>query len=263
MNKYRFGTREWASHNHNIVIGCEHGCKYCYARYNAVEFYKYVKSVEEFINHPKLNEKALNKKPKKYTDGRIMFPTTHDILPKHIDITIAYLEKWLKVGNDILIVSKPHFECIKYICDDLEQYKDQIVFRFTIGSINNDTLKFWEPYAPDFEERLDSLKYAYNHGFKTSVSMEPNLDTDARLLVLKLMPYITDTIWIGNMNFMDTRVDFDSWKPEDFVYKQMVEDAQTQEYIEELYEEFKDNPKIRWKESIKKMLNLPDEGCEE
>ena len=255
----KFGTKEWASHNHNICIGCKHGCLYCYARHNAVKRYKYVDSEDTFINHIKLNKTNLYKKPRKYNDGRIMFPTTHDIFPEFIDETIEYLKGWLEVGNDILIVSKPHYDCIKRMCDELNRYKEQIVFRFTIGSINNDTLKFWEPHAPDFEERLESLKYAFENGYTTSVSMEPKLDTDVKTLVETLLPYVSDTIWIGNMNFMNSRVDCSSWKPEEYDHKKHVELAQTQGFIEELYRRYKDNPKIKWKESIKKMLNLPDE----
>jgi len=257
--EYKFGTKEWAEHNHNILIGCSHACKYCYARFNAVHRYKYVPSDNQFINQVKLNQKALTKRPFKYGKGRIMFPTTHDILPEFINETVTYLKKWLQVGNEILIVSKPHYECIKRICDELTEYKDQIVFRFTIGSTSDKVLSFWEPHAPSYQERLKSLKYAFNKGFKTSVSMEPKLDKNTEKAVEEMLPYITDTIWIGNMNYIDKRVDTSDWKKEDYLFKKMVVEAQTQEFTEHLYETYKDNPKIKWKESIKRMLNLPDE----
>lgn len=260
MNQYRFGTREWAAHNHNICIGCKHACKYCYARFNAVKRFKTVATESEWIDGMKLNDKKLNQKPKRYNDGRIMFPTQHDIVPKFIDETVTYLDKWLVVGNDILIVSKPHLECVKRICDDLAKYKNQIVFRFTIGSINDDVLKFWEPNAPNYQERVKSLMYAFQKGFETSISAEPKLDCDISLMIKFLLPGVTDTIWIGNLNFMNQRVDFSNWKSEDYKYKKMVEDAQTLEFTKDLYNEFKDNPKVKWKESIKKMLGLPDDG---
>ena len=31
-----FGTKEWSVASINCVNGCEHDCRYCYARYNAV-----------------------------------------------------------------------------------------------------------------------------------------------------------------------------------------------------------------------------------
>ena len=167
--------------------------------------------------------------------------------------------KWLKVGNHILIVTKPHLECIKRICDEFNEYKDQIVFRFTIGSPNHDVLKFWEPGAPDYEERKASLRYAYEKGFQTSVSCEPILDEDIAVMVYGLLPYITDTIWLGKMNFMKPRVDTSNWEPNDWDYLSKVQNVIEDEFILDLYDEFKDNPKVKWKESVKKVIGLPDE----
>jgi len=177
----KFGTREWAEVNKNILLGCENSCLYCYSRYNAVKRFKTVKSVDDWKT-PEIIDKKLEEKPRFYK-GRIMFPTQHDILPKYLDKTIIYLRKLLDVGNEILIVSKPHIECVKAMCNEFEKYKKQIVFRFTIGSPNNDVLKFWEPGAPDYDERLTSLKYAFTKGYTTSVSCEPILDNDISLMV--------------------------------------------------------------------------------
>lgn len=258
MSRPKFGTREWAEHNKNIYLGCKHNCIYCYARYNAIRRFKQVKNKEEW-EQPKLREKEFNRKPILFTDGRIMYPTQHDITPEHIDNHIKYLGKWLEVGNHILIVSKPHLLCIKRICDEFEQYKDQIVFRFTIGSPNHDVLRFWEPGAPDYGERFNSLHYAFTKGYQTSVSCEPILDEDISLMVYELLPYITDTIWLGKMNFINQRVDTSNWKPEDWKYMDKVQTVVKDEFIQDLYEDFKDNPKVKWKESIKKVLGLPDE----
>lgn len=87
-----------------------------------------------------------------------MFPSTHDITPKHLDLAIDFLKRLLGNGNKVLIVSKPSFECIKWICDSFVDYKDHILFRFTIGSTDNKTLKFWEPNAPDYSERKKALE---------------------------------------------------------------------------------------------------------
>ena len=188
-----------------------------------------------------------------------MFPTQHDILPSNIKTILIYLKKWLEVGNSFLIVSKPHFECIKQICDELDEYKSQIVFRFTIGSPNNNVLKFWEESAPDYNERLKSLNYAFKNGYSTSVSCEPILDEDISLMVEELLPYISDTIWLGKMNFIRPRVDTSNWSIDDWKYMDKIDVVNRDDFIQDLYEEFKDNPKVKWKESIKKVLGLPDE----
>jgi len=229
---------------------------YCYSRCDLVQK-KIVKSYEEWLK-PRPNKKHITEKPKKL-DGRIMFPTSHDIHDDNIERVLIYLKQWLKAGNEILITSKPRYSCIRRICLELFDYKDQIVFRFTIGSTHNDTLKFWEPNAPTFQERLKSLETAKLLGFETSVSCEPYLDASIINIVEVVSPYVTDTVWVGKMNQIERRVDTTGWTPEDFIYLKYVKDYQTDEQVKKLYEALKGNPKVRWKDSIKKVLGLPEE----
>ncbi len=252
------GTREWAEVNKNICRGCKHNCLYCYARRNAVRF-KQIRNKDEWTD-VQLVYNRLYEKPRNLLGKRIMFPTTHDILPEYIDETIKYLSGWLSKGNEILIVSKPHLECIQKICDHLSEYKKQIVFRFTIGSNDDLVLKFWEPGAPDFGERLNSLVYAHNRGFTTSVSCEPFLDGNIVQLVNILLPYITDTIWVGKMNRIKDRIDTTEWSGEAFTFLDKIYNSQTDSAIHEIYSKLKDNPKVRWKDSIKKVMGLAEEA---
>jgi len=172
---------------------------------------------------------------------------------------ISYLRRWLSVGNEILIVSKPELKCIKRICDEFGKYKDKIVFRFTIGSSDNEVLKFWEPGATDFEERLASLKYAFDMGFETSVSCEPFLDGNIVELFHKLKPYVKDTIWIGRMNKVRTRVDMTGWGDFELGFLAKVEDNQTDVRIWEIYEALKDEEKVRWKDSVKGIVGIEED----
>jgi DNA repair photolyase len=193
-----FGTKEWASYNENFVNGCAHDCLYCYSKEMAIRFKR--KSALTWKNET-INKNKLNAPAKSFA-GRVMFPSSHDITPNNLDKTIIFLEKLLSFGNDILVVSKPHYECIKCICQKFEPYKKQLLFRFTIGSPDSGTLRFWEPFAPSFSERFKSLKHVYERGFKTSLSIEPMLDRreHIELLVEKCIPHITDAIWIGKPN---------------------------------------------------------------
>lgn len=249
------GTKEWAQHSKNICNGCPNDCRYCYARYDAVRFKR---NTPDNWKNMVINEKKLNEKPRKL-NGRIMFPTTHDITKENIEQCVAYLKGWLAAGNEVLIVSKPDKECIITLCRELAQYKSQIVFRFTIGSWHDDVLKFWEPNAPCYSDRIQSLKIAFDAGFKTSVSCEPYLDEDIIQTVDMVIPFVSDVVWIGKMNKLKPRVNTSAWTPEQMAYLKRVQDAQTDDAVKSIYEHFKDNPKVRWKESIKKVLGLPEE----
>jgi DNA repair photolyase len=144
-------------------------------------------------------------------------------------------------------------DCIKRLCTELNDYKDHILFRFTIGSLNTDVCKFWEPGAPDPQERLESLKYAYETGFKTSVSMEPMLlnVNDTLLAYEKLKPYVTDKLWIGKMNKIDSRV-----KIKDYTIIESIKTNQSDSEIKRLYDILKNDDKIAWKDSIKQVMNI-------
>ena len=74
-------------------------------------------------------------------------------------------------------MSKPHLDCIQAICQQFGDYREKILFRFTIGACDDTVLSFWEPGAPTYAERMASLQYAYEQGFQTSVSVEPMLDS--------------------------------------------------------------------------------------
>lgn len=254
VNHPRTGTKEWSEHSKNIFAGCAHDCRYCYAAEMAMHYGR-IKSRDAWPTMV-LNEKALNEKPRKLA-GRIMFPTTHDIFPDDIEGTIAYLRGWLEAGNEILIVTKPHFDVINDLCEAFQEFKNSLIFRFTIGSVDNHTLAFWEPGAPSFQERLASLKLADLKGFKTSVSIEPYLDGTLFEVVRHVEPYVTDTIWIGTMNQISRRVDTTGWTPEEFEHLRHVQNLSRLKWVRYFYDALKDNPKIRWKDSVRKMLHFP------
>jgi DNA repair photolyase len=155
----------------------------------------------------------------------------------------------------VLVVSKPHLVCIQRICEEFTQYKDRILFRFTIGAYDNAVLAFWEPGAPTFEERLACLQLAHRSGFRTSVSAEPMLDAPNVVnLFHKLAPFVTDSIWIGKLN--RARANIWDRSPEVEAAIQRIEANQADDKIRGIYQALKDEPLVRWKESVKKVIGL-------
>ena len=136
----------------------------------------------------------------------------------------------------MLVTTKPHLQVIEAICELFASFKDSIQFRFTITSIDNATLKQWEPGAPPFEERLEALQHAYAAGFKTSISIEPCLDADPRPLVALLRSFVTESIWLGSMNYCGTH------------------EFNAKETLVRWLSWFQDDPLIRFKDSVHKKL---------
>jgi len=253
MAKRISGTKEWAASNLNLKQNfCEHSCRYCYASAMAIRFGR---ATPESWGKPVMSR--LPSIPGK-RDGKIMFPSTHDITKSNIDQCIELIHRTLDNGNNMLIVSKPDPGVIMEVAESISSStKDQVLFRFTIGSADNDVLKLWEPGAPNFEQRLESLKGVRELGFETSVSSEPMLDENIDEVVQKVIPYVTDGIWLGKANSLKARVSLNTGGD-----KTMLEHAArldaiwSDKNVLDLYARYKDNPKVKWKESIKKIVGI-------
>lgn len=253
------GTREWAARNVNIQKGCEHGCLYCYAHGNAGRFKK---SWAKSWTTPSLTRAAIDKGYNK-REGAIMFPSSHDITEANLSDCLVVLKKLLAAGNRVLIVSKPHLNCIKTLCQELDGFKGQVLFRFSIGSADAAVLAFWEPHAPNYRERLDSLKWAFKQGYKTSVSCEPMLDGNIQRVIDDARAYVTDSIWLGRVRRIQNCLTLNAPGNQEAKMKATaLMELQNDLWVMGLYVKHKDDPLIRYKDSIKQVVGLerPDEA---
>jgi len=255
----RSGTKEWAAVNKNIQLGCEHNCRYCYSRFNAVN--RFHKCTAEQWTKPVINNAKVDCDfGKVKNDGSyeydVMYPSSHDITPRNLSQSLIVLTRLLAADNKVLVVTKPHWSCITAICDELKDYRHQINLRFTIGSTYNKTLEFWEPGAPNFTERTSCLQYAYNCGFITSVSCEPMLDPYVANLYEACSDFVTESFWVGKMRKFRQRVDLSGITEDQ--YRQFVKPVLVtldDNTIKLFYETMKDYPLIRWKDSVREVVS--------
>ena len=242
--KITSGTKEWADYNVNCIQGCANDCSYCYAKMMGKRFGR---CTEENWKKMIVRKKAIEKKYKKF-DGRVMFPSSHDIvdIPYVKKACYIVLQKLLKSGNEVLITTKPRLNVTKEIIQKYATYKDNIQFRFTITSNNDDLLSFWEPNAPKFEERKESLIYTKESGFKTSGSIEPFLDYMPQNLVTELQPYVTESIWIGPMNYIPRNNILSKYVDK---YNEIRKNYEASNLLA-IYDDLKNNELIRFKDSL-------------
>jgi len=243
------GTAEWAEVNENICRGCQNNCLYCYAAYNANRFGQRDRAN---WSREELTQRAeIQAYPAK--NGVIMFPSSHDITPFNLDAYIRVAKLILEKGNKLLIVSKPRLFCVEKIVEELEPYLKQILFRFTMGTVQESVSLLWEPGAPLPRERRECLALAYGRGFNTSVSIEPMLEGSqmTEILVEWVREFVSETIWIGRMNKPQLRVPKSHAYLVDGILK-----LQNDDQIMDLYEWFKDDGMIRWKDSIKTVVEM-------
>ncbi len=253
----KVGFRDWTSHNVNIQTGCLNNCLYCYAKAQAYRRQQVALGswTDQIIRRHDVE------KPRGLYPGFVGFPSTHDITPENLDDYLYVLGKLLRAGNEVLIVSKPRLDCIKAICAASLFFKDEILFRFTIGAMDNDILGFWEPNAPVYEERRACLEFAYNQGFRTSVSMEPMLDTPRiEEQIADLRQFVREDIWLGTMNHLEQIKEGADDELAAAIAK--VEAGQTVEMLTAIDQTYKkDYPLIKWKtDALKKIKGKQQNG---
>lgn len=243
--KVTAGTREWADHNVNCILGCQNNCRYCYAKLMARRFRR---ATDETWPIMTIRQKVLDRSFGKMT-GRVMFPSSHDIvdIPEIRNACFSTLGKLLESNNEVLVTTKPRLSIIRQIDNLFARYKKRLQFRFTITSIDDHLLQFWEPNAPLFEERLESLRYAFDRKYRTSVSIEPFLDRKPQVLVGLIKPFCTESIWIGKMNYIpsDSTLSKDL-QPFYFDVRRNYEIS----HLVEIYDDLRNIKKVRFKDSV-------------
>lgn len=158
-----------------------------------------------------------------------------------------------------MLVSKasvrPLREAVSGVMDLIEFCRVEV--RVTIGSTDDAVLGFWEPGAPKFTERIAALKWAHDNGFQTSVSVEPMLDSLPGCVIAAVTPYVSPDrgIWLGRANRLMQTVAVNC--PGDARVKaaaSALEAWWNDAAITRLYWEWKDNPLIRWKDSVRQVV---------
>jgi ParB-like chromosome segregation protein Spo0J/DNA repair photolyase len=247
------GTKEWSPNSFNIARGCVHGCRYCYAWAQTRRRFKKSKQAKCWTAMELLTRVVKKKAYKLYDDGRVMYPSWHDIVARPAPIRdecLNALGKLLAVGNRVLVTTKPSLDVVKEIHKRFRKHSKHFEFRFTITSTDAELLRFWEPGAPSFQERMEALRFAYEKGYKTSISCEPFLDADPRGVVEAVDPFTTGEIWIGIMNYIQVKPGKNVKKHYDDV-REHYELAN----LRRIYTDLRGHEKVRWKDSFEHKLN--------
>ncbi|MBU8870649.1 MAG: hypothetical protein KOO60_07285 [Gemmatimonadales bacterium] len=237
------GTREWSGHSMNIGVGCSNNCRYCYARAGQRRWQRenWLNWHKGFVFNPKWYDKWM--KTNRAKKKGIMTPTQHDITEDNWEKMRDVILHNHGLGSRILIVSKGG-RGLELLAHSLMQStwignRGKIEIRISIGSTQNETLAFWEPGAPGYEIRKYDLKLAYDLDFNTSVSCEPYLSTadDLIRLIAKVRLYCTQGIWIGPLNKLNERVNFQAITAEENKrFVQPVLDNQTPESVGRIHD---------------------------
>jgi DNA repair photolyase len=193
--------------------------------------------------------------------GVVMAPSCHDITPANLEVSLKVLTALASNGNKLLIVSKPRIECIEPMLHDLKPWRDNVEFRFSIGCLDNELQKFWEPGAPTITERILCASHARLAGFRVSISCEPLLEPWAVFdLVSALRMAGVGEIWIGFMNKVRRRTEWALGMYANHPIANRLIGFQGLPQVQEVYDSLMGLTGIRFKDSYQRVLGIDSFG---
>jgi hypothetical protein len=193
------------------MLGCRNNCRYCPTRQRALEVHLKPTAMLNWNDRGEIDWRCMSVLEahvtgSKITDlagiERVIVPRGHDLFPEHLPVIKQVLKNILELDppvKQLIVTSKPRSEVIADLMDFLEPWKERVLWRFAINSLDPEVSAYWEPGAPTPHERIKALKLAFERGFNTSVYIEPFLDYDPGDLINSIHDYVTHTISLGLM----------------------------------------------------------------
>ncbi|MHC2400252.1 DNA repair photolyase [Bradyrhizobium barranii subsp. barranii] len=185
----------------NPYRGCGHGCAYCYVpdvlKMTRKEFDAGAVPRPDFLD--KLRKDAAKYKAARLT-GQVMLSFTTD--PYHAGdnaLTRSTLEVLIEHGLGICTLTKGGTRSLR----DLDLFRPKRdAFASTLTSLDDRFSKKWERNAALPEERLSTLKRFHDKGIFTWVSLEPTLDVESSLAIVKKTHRFVDLFKVGRVNYL-------------------------------------------------------------
>ncbi|MGQ9570447.1 MAG: radical SAM protein [Thermodesulfovibrionales bacterium] len=182
----------------NPYIGCEHRCIYCYARFMkrfTGHQEAWGKFIDVKINAPELLIKEIKKKrPERVWVSGISDP--YQPIEEKYELTKRCLE--ILIDNDWAVTIQTKSPLV---LRDIELLKksEKIEVCFTITTADENIKRYFEPFAPSIEKRINALEILHSEGITTHVMIAPILP-EAKALVKELRERV-DFVIIDRMNY--------------------------------------------------------------
>lgn len=197
-------AKEYSELACNWYMGCIHGCKYCFApgcmRKKMEDWHSAVSLRRDIIS---LFRKDAEEMRRNNDQRPILFSFLSDpyqpIEEKH-KITRMILHIVQQYGLNSKILTKGSYSLIRRDFDLLKRAKTEL--GITVCFVDDNMRQEWEPNAAPVADRFRILKEAHEEGIYTWVSLEPVIDPEQALLVIKQAAPYVDYWKIGKLNHM-------------------------------------------------------------
>jgi len=204
----------------NPYVGCQHGCRYCYAGFMK-RFTGHREPWGEFVDVKVNAPQVLRKQLKRAKPGRVCISSVTDPyqpLEKNYRLTRSCLEALLEVQFPVDILTRSPL-CLRDI-DLFKQFKE-IDAGLSIGTDDEKVKRAFEPHSPSIASRIEALRTLHQAGVPTYAFIGPMLPLDPRSLGA-ILDGAVDEVLIDRMNYPNKvkaiyrREKLDSYLEEDY-----------------------------------------------
>ncbi|CAG0946263.1 hypothetical protein ANRL1_02877 [Anaerolineae bacterium] len=190
-------AREYAALACNIYRGCDHGCKYCFApnvlRRQRADFV-IAEPRSGFLSQ--LREESEWRKPK----GQVLLCFTCDPY-QHLDDELKLTRETIEIlhdgGFDVCVLTKGGSRALR----DIELFTPTDAFATTLTTLHSADSREWEPDAALPSDRIHTIAEFHACGIPTWVSLEPVLDPDTALRIIRSTHQVVDLFKVGKLNY--------------------------------------------------------------
>lgn len=259
------GTGEWCTHEADIGVGCPNDCRYCYAAATANRFKdSWGMPRDQWHNYRHRPDWVDDIMHSRLMGATVMFPTKHDFNEVNWQDSARVIRHLMVNCNRVLMVTKGgHWadKVITSLCEhpiDKHLATTRLEVRVTITGYD-DAMGFFEPNAPNTSGRIETVEAAIYEDVLTSVSCEPLLQAssikDRTDLIYDVFYLCTGDVWVGKLRNLEQRVDMSKVSKQDYdQYIAPLIEMQTDENIMRLVRAFEREPRVKWKDSIREVI---------
>jgi DNA repair photolyase len=186
----------------NLYIGCSHGCKYCYApaaTYSDSVKFAQVRPRIGIIDQLEKDARSL-RFPWSKPDSPVFLCFTCDPY-QQIDVKYQLSRQAIKSLHnnnlDVMILTKGGKRAER----DFDLLKPSDQFGVTLTCLDNAESLKWEPGASLPSDRIESLRKAHDMKIQTWVSIEPVINPEVSLEIIRQTSCFVDLYKVGKMNY--------------------------------------------------------------
>jgi DNA repair photolyase len=191
----------------NHIVGCRHGCQYCYASKMAKQF-----GNPNFFTVQTIKENAIEQLE---TEALTYAGTNERVLLCFSCDPYQPIEDDSQITRQIIKILKENripFQVLTKggmrAARDFDLYGPDDAFAVTMTMLNEKSSKLLEPFAATPAERIESLRLAHEKGITTWVSLEPVLDANVSLAIIKETFEFVDHYKIGMLNYQKSDINW-------------------------------------------------------